>query len=344
MKQQFRSLLLSFFVFYIVLDPLREMLQEHQSIQETFWWLSDPRLAFIGISTLLIFLLYAFGTYLVLLKNYPVGRKQIAIGLLPVVAAVGIALRYISQEVIGLYIFGEGNYRVGTEIVFYIFDNLYYVILYMGLGIVYFFIQYAQFKEQQTQALMLETKQTELSLLRSQVNPHFLFNTLNNIYTLVYQKSDKALQAMERLTSLLRYALYEPEEFVPLEKELKAIEDFVTLQELRYGYTLNLLLDVQVKNPQAQLPPFTLIPFVENAFKHGDLKASAEPTIIRLHANGTLDFSVKNSISNGNKDKVGGIGLENVRKRLLLIYGKNYQLNITKDVDTFKVNLNLPLQ
>ena len=183
----------------------------------------------------------------------------------------------------------------------------------------------------------MKIKKTELIYLQSQVNPHFLFNTLNNIYSLVHRKSDKALPALDKLTAILRYSLYEKEEKISIEKELENIRNFIQLEEMRYSYPLNIDFKVTGNIVNFRLPPFLLLPLVENAFKHGDMKS---PLIIHLEIDDeTLAFKVKNSIRIKQKDRLGGIGLENIEKRLNLIYGELHHLNIIQDELSFEVRL-----
>ncbi len=118
-------------------------------------------------------------------KTYTKERQYLSFRLLLVVALAAIFLRYFLEEMIGPYFFGLRNYPPGTSISYYIFDNLYFAIIYMSLGTVFLFIQFAQHKEVQQRELILQNQKTELAFLRSQINPHFLFNILNNIYSLI---------------------------------------------------------------------------------------------------------------------------------------------------------------
>ncbi|QHJ08812.1 sensor histidine kinase [Hymenobacter busanensis] len=191
---------------------------------------------------------------------------------------------------------------------------------------------------------------TELSLLKMQVNPHFLFNTLNNIYSLASQKSDRAPEAVLRLAEIMRYMLYESSaDTVPLEKELAHLRSFLDLQRLRLpaGATDAIVFESQGLPAAADFPiaPMLLLPLVENAFKHGDL--SARPVVvISLHikANHELRFAVRNPVAPEGThplDQPGGVGLTNLHRRLELLYPGRYSLTVSKPGGQHEVVLTL---
>jgi len=323
-------------LFYVLFYELRGVLED-QSMQELAAWL-ELKGGLLNFSSLLVFFSYSLGAYLVLYYYYPKSILKVIIGLITVMLSV-VALRYLIEEIVFLHLFGFDNYNDNMTTLNYTLGNLFYAFLHTSLGCVFFFIQYSLFKEKQAQQLLVENKKTELAYLRSQVNPHFLFNTLNNIYSLVYQKSDKALPALEKLTSMLRYSLYEGEEKIGLEKEINSIENFIILEEMRYDYPLNIDFIIEGSLSNISIPPFLLLPLVENAFKHGDLKA---PLKIKLQvSNKQLIFQVFNQIKIKQKDKVGGIGLENIKKRLELIYGDDHQFTINQNESIFNVQLTI---
>jgi LytS/YehU family sensor histidine kinase len=248
------------------------------------------------------------------------------------------------QETMGEWLFNVRNYAPGTTIKYYIFDNLYYAIIYISVGTIFFFVQYAQHKEVQQRELLVQNQKTELAFLRSQLNPHFLFNILNNIYSLIYYKSDNALKSVEKLSALLRYALYEKSERVAVKKEVAHLNDFIDLHRMRLDHEMPLEMQVAPDVFPLQIAPFLLIPFVENAFKHGNLKNPEQPIFIGLHKKGdNLEFVVQNQKRTQEKDEVGGIGIQNVRKRLELIYGDQAELIIHDDEKDFKINLKIAL-
>jgi len=188
--------------------------------------------------------------------------------------------------------------------------------------------------------------QNELKLLKSQINPHFLFNALNNIYALSALDTERTQQSISYLSDMLRYVIYDCEQnFVPLEKEIAYIENYLKLFALKSSKPYPITLDFQIKNHQAKIAPMLLIPFVENALKHGNIE-NRSSSFISISIQDNTDFicfEIENSIPKTpiNKDTVGGIGLENVKKRLKLLYPDQHDLTIKQSDTTFFVTLKL---
>lgn len=197
--------------------------------------------------------------------------------------------------------------------------------------------------------LLTQNKASELALLRSQVNPHFLFNTLNNIYSLVYMKSDEAPAAVMKLSSIMRYMLYDANaDRVPLEKEIEYLGSFIELQKLRLKEQDWVEMTVTGSPYGKTIAPMLLIPFVENAFKHGS-KTGENPGIrIQLTIDaGQIRFEVKNSIRSNipiQKDESKGIGMHNIQRRLDLLYPDKHSLVITEEKEFFCVKLTIENQ
>ena len=203
-----------------------------------------------------------------------------------------------------------------------------------------------------TERLLAEKKnenlKTELSFLRSQISPHFLFNVMNNLVALVRMKSDELEPTVLKLSSLMQYMLYETdEERVLLKSEAEYLRNYIDLQEQRFGAELNLKVDFDIKEDWHTIEPMLLIPFVENAFKHGtgltdDPEIEIQLTVTENH----LHFTVKNKFKETNaiKDKTSGIGLTNVKRRLELLYPGSHILSINKKNDWFAVYLDLTLK
>ncbi|HPT20643.1 MAG TPA: histidine kinase [Bacteroidales bacterium] len=191
-----------------------------------------------------------------------------------------------------------------------------------------------------------ERLEGELKMLRFQVNPHFLFNTLNNIYTLVYKKSDRAPEAILKLSSLMRYMLYETDgNKVPLSKELEYLQNFVELQRLRLVSNQQVNMKVEGNADGYEIAPLLLVPFIENAFKHG-IRATKDTLIVIdiSVADGILNFRCKNDYRPDISSQINsGIGLSNVKKRLEMIYKGHYQLNTDMSNNKYVVNLIIAL-
>ena len=194
-----------------------------------------------------------------------------------------------------------------------------------------------------------ENLKTELAFLRSQINPHFIFNILNNLVALERMKSPELGPTILKLSSLMQYMLYETDEDkVPLSMEVEYLGSYIDLQRQRFGEKVPIC--VSLKTPPDgfyEIEPMLLIPFVENAFKHG-IGLIEQPAIyIDLHVQaGVLFFQVKNKYNAASpevKDKGSGIGLTNVKRRLNLLYGRQQKLNINRDQDWFTVSLELNL-
>jgi two-component system, LytTR family, sensor kinase len=192
--------------------------------------------------------------------------------------------------------------------------------------------------------LVTQTQASELALLRSQVNPHFLFNTLNNIYSLVYKKSDDAPEAVMKLSAIMRYMLYDATaERVALEKEVEYLKSFIELQNLRLKQKGFVEMNIQGDMEGRIIAPMLLIPFVENAFKHGSRTVTNPGIIIHLLVEPTLvHFEVTSYLrvnTTAPVDKAGGVGLSNTMRRLQLIYPDKHHLDIVRGDDIFTVKL-----
>ncbi|TDQ09279.1 sensor histidine kinase [Pedobacter metabolipauper] len=193
--------------------------------------------------------------------------------------------------------------------------------------------------------LVSEKKEMELQFLKSQLNPHFLFNSLNNIYSLAYQKSDKTPDAILKLSEIMRYMIYESNDsWVSLSKEIEYVQSFIELQKLRFkdGAAVEFSLNGEIDDQQ--IVPLILISFVENAFKHGVANDPENPIRINIIANQKiLHFSVTNKKNKSNKDQMGGVGLYNVERRLQLLYPERYKLNIVNSETHYTSELMLDI-
>lgn len=194
-----------------------------------------------------------------------------------------------------------------------------------------------------------ENMKTELSFLRSQISPHFVFNVLNNIVSLVRLKSDDAEPTVMKLSGLMQYMLYETdEEKVLLRDEANYLQSYIDLQQQRFGKKVRVHSQITLENEWLEIEPMLLIPFVENAFKHG-VGMINEPEIniqLSVNTNSELRFHVQNKMdpdSKETKDKTSGIGLANVQRRLKLLYGVKHNLLIKKENNTFEISLTIKL-
>lgn len=175
-----------------------------------------------------------------------------------------------------------------------------------------------------------EKMSAELSFLKSQISPHFLFNSLNNIYSLTYHKSDKAPEAILKLADIMRYMIQEnPDKLVSLNDEITYLKNYIALQQLRFKDPLALELEINADDLNYRIMPLLLISFLENAFKHGIVTDQEHPMYILIEAlNSRLHFKISNLKSLVNKDEGKGIGLENLQRRLALGYPNKHTFNI----------------
>jgi two-component system LytT family sensor kinase len=213
-------------------------------------------------------------------------------------------------------------------------------------GIIKYTYDYRKLKAD-AQKLRIEKQEAELNYLKSQTNPHFLFNTLNNIYALAREKSDLAPESILRLSKILRYMLYETAgAYIAIEQELKIISDYIALERLRYDESLRINFNYDIEDPRQAVPPLLLIPLVENAFKHGVSETRGHPFVdIHLSVKGRqLTFFVKNS-TEGVQPEGGvkeNIGLSNLRRQLELLY-TDYKLSVQQGDGQFTATLHLNL-
>lgn len=205
--------------------------------------------------------------------------------------------------------------------------------------------RYANRKEKEAIQSEKEKLETELKFLKSQVNPHFLFNALNNIYSLAVLRDPQTPESVMQLSEILRYMVYDSnEEKVPLKNEIQYIQNYVDLKRLKDSRGMDLEIDMDSSAENLMVAPLLFIPFVENAFKHSKIE-NLKKGFIRINMqvrDNLIDFSVINSLPEEEftKDEVGGIGLDNVLKRLDLLYpGDKHTLNIQRTHDQYKVHL-----
>ena len=200
--------------------------------------------------------------------------------------------------------------------------------------------------QQREEELKREKVETELRFLKAQINPHFLFNTLNSIYALTRIQSEAAPDAVMRLSKILRYMLYETDKSTTIEKELRIVDDYIELQKLRFGKKINVTLIRNIDDPQREIAQLIILPLVENAFKHGIsgnmdssqilIKVELQKTDFNVHIiNPVSEISVKDDVQEG-------IGLVNISRQLQLLY-KSYSFSHEQRDGNFFVNLHIDL-
>ena len=227
------------------------------------------------------------------------------------------------------------------------FDNTLVSILVVGFNAAIKLTVKWQDEERKNKELEKEKLQTELAFLKNQVSPHFFMNTLNNIHALIDINSEDAKESVIKLSKLMRYLLYDSEEGkTTLAKEIEFIKSYVDLMKLRFTSKVAVKLSFSETLPNLEIPPMLFTSLLENAFKHGI--SYQKESFIELAMNADkefLYFRIKNSKKDGvnGLDEPGGIGLENLKKRLQLIYPNTYSLNQKEDKETYEINTKLPI-
>lgn len=221
-----------------------------------------------------------------------------------------------------------------------------YILVVMGLSALVHLIENHFKKEKRVQEMIRQQNEAQLQFLKAQINPHFLFNTLNNIYSLSLTGSPQTPNMILKLSDLLRYVVYESKyDKVLLEKEVKHIKKYTELVQMKSEHPLDIQIEVKGDIEGVMIEPMILIPLVENCFKHCDFDTneSAFTRIILEIRNGSLIFKTQNSKNeiDTQKDTVGGVGLENIKRRLNMYYPNRHVFEIQNDSKFFAVNLSL---
>lgn len=218
-----------------------------------------------------------------------------------------------------------------------------------GIALSIKLLKYWHLKQKETRQVAASKAKAELQLLKAKVHPHFLFNTLNNIYSFTLNASPKAPEMIDKLSGLLQYIIHECNQAqVPLQKEISMIQDYMSLEKIRYGDEMDMTIDIRGDYTDKMIAPLLLIPFVENSFKHGASKMLSKPSVNLniILENQTLHFMLSNSKPEEyiNPERNGGIGLGNVQKRLQLLYPGKHELIMTAEPEHFTVLLEIELQ
>jgi len=252
-----------------------------------------------------------------------------------------------------MYIIGQvahdpSFFNLGGNLKARIYDNVipHFFLVIAGAA---FKLMFDQLRLQKKIAeLAKEKAEAELNFLKSQINPHFLFNSLNSVYFLIDKNNPDARQALHKFSDMLRYQLYEINgEKIPIEKEINYLQDYVHLQQLRKDENYKVQFNCSPEVKDFSIEPLLLIPFVENAFKHISHKTDGN-NFVKLdlaRSNGYFEFSVENSREKGiyTTEQHGGIGMNNVKRRLELLYPDTHKLDVDDEANTFKVNLKLKI-
>lgn len=255
------------------------------------------------------------------------------------------AIRYLAEEIVIFNITGQHNYYENSRtLIYYVYDNSYYAIRIILLSTVFYFIKYLWNTNKQMGRLQLEKKQAELQVLKNQLSPHFLFNTLNSFYSQLFDTQPDVAKDILKLSEMLRYVTYDNEnDTILLKDEIEFLQNYIDLFKRRFD-TIPVRFDFPKGENTQKIPSLLLVHFVENAFKHGILDDDLKPIDIHLKTEGNqLTFKVSNYFrKNEEHYDVSGIGHKNVRQRLEILFPENHNLNIEIKDDIYQTTLIIP--
>ncbi len=258
-----------------------------------------------------------------------------------------VGTRYVLEEIIFFHFTGLHNYNLeATDFLSgYLFDSFYYTFRFsLYSSVVYLLFRYIENKDKILE-LSLQHQEAKMMALKSQISPHFLFNTLNSFYSELYDEKPETAKDILKLSQLLRYVTYEAtQNYMPLQKEIDFIQDYLYFYKKRYedNYFVELTIDGNVTHQQ--IPSLILIHFVENVSKHGIINHKNNPAKITITiTEDTLEVSTQNKINVSEKYEDKGIGTQNIKNRLTVLFKDKFQLSNSKENDIFKAYLKMPL-
>jgi len=303
----------------------------------------QPRIELHHVIFFLNYALAAFIINYILLPRYFYRKSYLFFTLFALILIFGVIL--IEELVIERIFFPDGRGRSFHGVIYPLVDILPILVIITGFKFAWDALQ----KQQEVEKLKASVVQNELQFLKSQINPHFLFNNLNNLYSYAIANSPQTPTIILELSSVLRYMLYDcQEKFVLLSKEIEQLENFTWLNQLQIEDRGKVSFQSRNIRPDYQIAPLILIVFIENAFKHSQAGQSDNITIeimIELSDKGWLDFFCRNNYQSvSNIDNLSfGIGLGNVKKRLELLYPETHTLSIQESDRIFEVHLSMQL-
>jgi sensor histidine kinase YesM len=299
-------------------------------------------------------LLCIYFTAFVVLRNRPNLKPGISLAIkvvgLIAVFFLYVPLRWLVEQKLEFWLLGVSNYPQGVAFGYYFHDNLVYSFIILIAGAYVKFMDNWYIAERLKSNLEKQNLRLELDFLKSQVNPHFLFNTLNNIQSFIVQDEKmRSIELIGRLSEFMRFALYEcDEEYIDLDKEISMLADYIELERVRCDDRVSISLETSGDFDDYKIPPLLLMPFVENAFKHGANTQLGESWIkIQIKQEGNqLHLKVENDFveqPNPTSTKTGGIGLANVKKRLQFYFPGKHILQTVATGNVFTASLTLQL-
>ena len=325
----------------------------------TDWGTNIPMSFWVRQTILLVILIIVFYVNLYLLIPRMLFRNKVWLYVVSAIALVAL-VTYLNETIVSIFKLnsffaslppppGMPHFKHHRQVFIRRIDTFVPGLntLMVGLGITISFIQKWQQEVALRQQLEQEKVSSELAVLKAQINPHFFFNTLNNIYAYTLSDADVARTAITNLSKMMRYVLYEAESGqAPLAKEIAFIREYTDLMKLRISNKTSVILEVPSQVGNEMIAPMLFLPFIENAFKHGVSGVDEGTILIRITQNaGEIDLYVKNTVyenKRANEDKSNGIGIANTTRRLDLLYPGRYTLTTgINDTSEFEVKLTL---
>lgn len=316
---------------------------------------SEKFMGAMGLTTLLYkttFYITFFSVYAINIKFIcpkTLAKKNLTFFILGLISLFFIfaGIRYFLEEIVVYSIGGFHNYHESRRVFwYYVFDNSYYslqVILFSTF--IYLLLMFLR-NNNRIHQLQLEHQKAELGVLKMQLEPHFLFNTLNVFYTELIETQPETAKGIHKLSELLRHLTYEGQkDYIPLKKELQFIKDYIYFYKKRFENNLYLDFNLTGEVTQQEIPSLILIHFIENIFKHGVTNDKNNPVQISISIeSNTLMLQTKNKVSNVKNYSSQGIGRKNLQKRLDLIYKDDYEFSHASLDNFYKAYLKIPLQ
>lgn len=296
-----------------------------------------------GFCKTLVWPLAVYPHYFWLLPMLQTGRIWLYLGLTALLLFFTASLSVIVDQI----------FPFGYDFDMYFWGDVLYYLLLVGLitavSSLYYFIEVWQSNQERAFQLKQQKLEAELNFLKSQINPHFLFNTLNNIYSYVQTGNERAGTMLERLSSILRFMVYEgSSDLVRLQQELEAVENLLEINKMKNSKQSNIVMRTKGVKAYHLIAPLIIVNFVENACKHSDVISNLEGFIqvdVEVKDGDVCVLRISNSIGQKKnlQDKYGGLGLENMMKRLELQYASSFKLEQVREGNRYEVNLEIPL-
>ena len=329
-----------FWILFFLVGSFIDTIGNHNGIFSLEWWFRDVFciyfVSWLIRSIIIFYVAYWYFDCYFSLKNLTVHLLVFIF-----LAVLGVLFRYFVNEIVIAPITNTWNFGENASLGVYFGKDFNTQIL---LVLCSFLLKCIQdfFK---SEAIKTEKITMELAYLKSQINPHFLFNTMNNLYGLSLSEPEKTPDVILKISEMMRYMLYESnEERVPLTKEIEYLNSYIALEKIRYEGQTFVDFTVEGNTNNKRIAPLLLISFVENIFKHGNIQDANNQVVISLKVDeNQLIFKQKNTIANREKDKMGGLGLKNVERRLFLLYPDKYTLNVKNENGIYESELILKL-